>query len=148
MNVALEQLLMTKATMDSCQRDLVLNANIARHKNEALKEVEVCYAAMIKEGEACWVIPACTLEKSHKESMLELEHEVIAEEGWDCQVFFEVCGAVLWACPPDAYGVLMYPLQLLTGNVLLAIILGMPATTLQLATTGRDPMSTTSPPTV
>ena len=42
----------------------------------------------------------------------------------------------------------MYPLQLLTGNVLLAAILGMPATILQPATAGREPTSTASPPTV
>ena len=92
---------------------------------------------MIKEVEACWAIHACTLETSHKERMLELECEAIPEEGWDCQAFLEACGAVLWACPPKACGVLMYPLQLLIGNVPLAAILGMSATTLQLATAGR-----------
>ena len=153
MNVALELLLMTKATMDSHQRNLVLNANIVMHKNEAqateaLKEVEVCYAAVIKEVEAHWVIHACALEKSHKESMLELEHEAIVEEVWDHLVFLEACGAVLWACPPEACGVLMYTLQLLTGNVPLAAILGMLATTLQLATAGGELMSTASPPSV
>ena len=51
---------------------------------EAIKEVEVCCAAAIKEAEAHQMVHACTLENSHKESMLELEHEVIAEEGWDC----------------------------------------------------------------
>ena len=103
---------------------------------------------MIKEAQPHWAIHACTLEKFHKESMLELEHEAIAEEGWYCQAFLEACGAVLWACPPKAHGVLMYPLQLLTGNVPLATILGMAATTQQPATAGREPMSTASPPTV
>ena len=42
----------------------------------------------------------------------------------------------------------MYPLQLLTGNVPLATILGMLATTLQPATVGRELMSTAFPPTV
>ena len=42
----------------------------------------------------------------------------------------------------------MYALQLSTGNVLLATILGMLATTLQLATAGREPTSRVSPPTV
>ena len=42
----------------------------------------------------------------------------------------------------------MYPLQLLTGNVLLVTIFGMLATTLQLATVGRELMSIASPPTV
>ena len=156
MNAASDWLPMTKATMDSCWRELALNANIAMCQNEAQateaikeaemhwKEAEVHCAAMIKEGEPHSAIHACTLEKSHKENMLELEHEVIAEEGQDCWAFEEACGAVLWACPPEAHGVLMYPLQLLTGNVLLAAILGMPATTLQLTTAGRELVSTAS----
>ena len=83
--------------MDSHQRDLALNTNIARHENEAqptkaIKESEVCCAATIKEAEAHWVIHACALEKSHKESMQELEHEAIAEEGWDCQAFLRPVG--------------------------------------------------------
>ena len=80
--------------------------------------------------------------------MLELEHEVIAEEGQDHWVFLETCRAVLQASPPKAHGVVMYCLQLLTGNVSLAAILGMLATTPQLATAEREPMSTASPPTV
>ena len=61
----------------------------------AVKEAETCHVTVIKEAEAHQAIHACTLEKSHRESMLELEHEVIAEEGQDCQVFLEPCGAVL-----------------------------------------------------
>ena len=60
----------------------------------------------------------------------------------------EAFGAVLWARTPKACGILMYPLQLLTGNVPLAAILGILVTTLQLATVGRELMSTASPPTV
>ena len=60
----------------------------------------------------------------------------------------EACRAALWACPPKAHGVLMYPLQLLTGSMPLVSILGMLATTLQLATVGREWTSTASPPKV
>ena len=42
----------------------------------------------------------------------------------------------------------MYHLQLLTGNVRLAAILGMLSTTLQLATAGREPTSAAYSPTV
>ena len=76
---------------------------------EAIKEAEVHCAAVIKEAEAHQVIHAYVLEKSHKESMLELECEAIAEEGWDHWAFLEACGAVLLACPPKVHGVLMYP---------------------------------------
>ena len=51
------------------------------------------------------------------ESMLVLEHEAIAEEGWDCWAFMEVSAVILWACLPETCGALVYPLQLLTGNV-------------------------------
>ena len=107
MNMTLEWLLMTKATMDSYQRKLVLNANITMCQNETQaaeaikeaemhwKEAEVCCAAMIKDVEACCAIHACTLQQSHKESMLKKECEAIVEEGWDCQAYVEACGAVL-----------------------------------------------------
>ena len=57
----------------------------------------------------------------------------------------EAFSAALWACPLKAHGVLMYPLQLLTGNVPMAAML---ATTLQLATVGRELPSSASPLTV
>ena len=160
MNAALEQLLMTKATMDSCWRELALNTDIAMCQNEVQaakaireaemyqKEAEFHCAATIKEAEACHAIHDCALQQSHKESILELEHEAIAEEGQNHWVFMEACGAVLWVYPPKACWVLMYPLLLLTGNMELASILGMLATTLQLATVGRAMTSTASQPTV
>ena len=56
MNVALEQLLMTKATLNSHQRKLVWNADIVTCQNEtqaieAIKEAEVQCAATIREAE-------------------------------------------------------------------------------------------------
>ena len=56
MNVALEQLLTTRATMDSHCRELDLNAKLAMHMNEAqateaIKEAEVSHAAEVKEDE-------------------------------------------------------------------------------------------------
>ena len=142
----------------------MLNANIARHENEvwapeaikeaevycaaAVKEAETHHAPAIKEAEACQAVHACALEKSNRKSMLELEHEAIAEEGQDCWAFLEACEAVPWACPPKAHRVLKCPLQLLTANVVLAAILGMPATTPQPATAARELMSTASPCTV
>ena len=99
---------------------------------------------MIKEAEAHCATQAYNLEQSHVESRLKLEHEALAEEGCDCLVFEEACGAALQACPLKAHWVLMYPIQLLTGNVPLAIML---ATTPQPATVGREPPLTASPPT-
>ena len=99
---------MTKATLNSCQRELTQNADITMCQNEsqvakAIKEAEVCHVAtirevvshcaamireaatsckvMIKEAEASHATQAYALEQSHEESMLKLEHEVLAEEG-------------------------------------------------------------------
>ena len=56
MNMALEWLLMTKATLNSHQRELAQNTNVTMCQNEtqaakAIKEVEVQYVAMIREAE-------------------------------------------------------------------------------------------------
>ena len=160
--MALEELLMTKAVLNSCQRELVWNTNITTCQNEtqaakAIKEAEVQHVAAIREAEsqcaatirevethcevtikeveACHATEAYTLGQSHKESMLRLEHAGLEEEGHHCQAFMEACSAALWACPIVVHGVLMYPLELLSGNVPLAIML---ATTLQLAKVGRE----------
>ena len=55
--------------------------------------------------------------------MQDIEREAIEEEGTDHQSFLTVCGVALQACPPEACGILMYPLQLLTGNMSLAALL-------------------------
>ena len=55
--------------------------------------------------------------------MQDIEREAIEEEGRDCQSFLIACGAALQACPPEAHGILMYTLQLLTGNMSLATLL-------------------------
>ena len=58
MNAALEQLLTTRATMDSHHRELELNAKLAMHMNkvqaaEAIKEAKVSHMAEVKEAELC-----------------------------------------------------------------------------------------------
>ena len=93
---------MTKATMDSHHRELALNINIVRCENEAqateaIKEAEVHCAAMIKEAEAHCTIHAHTLEKSQKESMLELECEATAEEGWITEHSWSPVGLSTWS---------------------------------------------------
>ena len=86
----------------------------------------------------CWNNPM-------RKVCLSLECEALVEEGCDCQVFMEACSATWWACPLNAHGVLIYPLQLLTGNVLLAAML---ATTPQSTTVARQLLPAASPPTV
>ena len=45
------------------------------------------------------------------------------------QAFMEAFGVAMGSCFPKSWGALLYPLQLLTGNVLLAALLRMLATT-------------------
>ena len=66
----------------------------------------------------------------------------------DHQAFVEASGVALWACPPKTSGAVMCPLQLLTGNVLLAAILGMSAATQLQAVAGRELMPAASIPSV
>ena len=115
------------------------------HCTAMIKDAETHCAAMIKEAETHCAMQAYILEQSHEESLLRLEGAVLTEEGGDFQAFMEACGTALWACPFTAHGVLMYPLQLLTGNVPLAIML---ATTPQLATVGRELLLTAFIPTL
>ena len=64
-----------------------------------INEVETHCEVVTKEAEACHATQGYTLEQSHEESMLKAEHEVLAEEGHDCQAFIEACSITLWACP-------------------------------------------------
>ena len=143
MNTALEWLLTTRATMDSHCRELELNAKLAMHMNEvqatkAIKEAEMqphsqdqrgwvapC-TTRIKEAEVCCTTNSCVLQQTHGESMLALKQcKAIAEEGWDCCAFVEASVVALLACLHlKPCGAMIYPLQLLTGNVPLAYHLG------------------------
>ena len=66
------------------------------------------------------------LQQSHSDSMQGLKREATEEEGRDNQSFLTACGVVLQVCPPEVHGVLMLPLQLLTGNMSLAALLAIP----------------------
>ena len=75
MNMALEWLLTTRATMDSCCKELELNAELVMHLNkgqaiEAIKEAEVCHATT-----------ACVLQQTCMEYVLNLECKAKAEGG-------------------------------------------------------------------
>ena len=63
------------------------------------------------------------LQKVYQESVLVLE-----EERWAYQAFVEAFGLAMGSCSPECWGALLYPLQLLTGDIPLAVLLGMLAT--------------------
>ena len=66
---------------------------------------------------------AHTLQQSNGEHMQDIEREAIEEEGRNHQSFLTACRVALQACPPEACGIPMYPLQLLMGNMSLATLL-------------------------
>ena len=83
MNEALEWLLMTRAILNPCQRELAQNANITRHQNEnqatkAIKEVEVWYVVTIREAEAMIKEAETHHEITSKEA--ETHHEITIKE--------------------------------------------------------------------
>ena len=121
MNVTLEQLLKNRATMDFYHKELDLNAKPMLYLNDAQA------TETRKEAKVHCAATACALQQTHRDSVLALECEVKAEEGQDCQAFIETFGVAYEpiCLKPRA---LLYPLQLLTGNVPLATILGMSVT--------------------
>ena len=123
MNTTLEQLLTVRSSRDLCYKELNLNGEQAAHLNE------VQNAEAIRQARLHGETVAYNLQQAHKESVLVLEHQVTEEERQACQAFMGAFGVAIGACLPKNWGTLLYPLQLLTNNVLLAALLGMLATT-------------------
>ena len=122
MNAALEQLLSVWDSKDLFCKELDLNMELAVHLNkaqttEAIRQTRLHSATM-----------AYTVQKVHQKSVLALEHQAMEEERWACQIFVEAFRAVMGSCSPESWETLLYPLQVLTGNALLAALLGMLAT--------------------
>ena len=126
--------------MDFHCQELELNVEFVVCLNNAQ------YAEAIKEAEVCCATTACALQQPHKDSVLMVECKAKVEEGWDCQAFMEAFVVAMQACLPETHGALMYPLQLLTGDVPLAAILGMSATSQLWAVADRG--SVLAPPTL
>ena len=80
-------------------------------------------AAAFREAETTCEEHAHILQQSHSECMQEIEMEAIEEEGSDHQSFLTASRAALQVCLPEACGVLMYPLQMLMGNMSLATLM-------------------------
>ena len=66
---------------------------------------------------------AFDLQQAHGETIQALESQTIKEDGQAHQSFLQASGVVLQACPAEVLGVLMYPIQLLTGNMSLTGLL-------------------------
>ena len=117
---------------------------VKAHCTTAIWDAEATCAATIREVETACVKHAHILQQSHREHMQELERDANEEEGRDCQSFLTACGVVLQVCPPEACGVLMFPLQLLTDNMSLATLLAIPP---QLSMATGEPAPATPHPT-
>ena len=79
-------------------------------------EAEACSTADIRKVESHCAEHACSIQQSHVEGMQHLEMEAMEEEGRDHLSFLAACGMALQACPLEAHGVLMGPLQLLMAE--------------------------------
>ena len=79
--------------------------------------------ATIKEMEDHCTVTVHDLQQSHREGILKFKHEALEKEEHTHLSFLEACGATLRACPIEVHRVLLYPLQLLMGNILLASLL-------------------------
>ena len=91
-----------------------------------ITEAEVCCTTAIRKVESHCTEHGCSIQQLHIEGMQCLETEAIEEYGRDCLSFLAACGIALQACPPEAHGVLIGPLQLLMGNMPLATLLNIP----------------------
>ena len=104
-NMALEQLLQVRATMDFCCRELELNVECLAHLNDAQ------FTEAIKEAEVCHATTATALQQAHMNSVLTLECEAKVEVGLECQAFVEAYEVAIWGCQPKTQGTPLYPLQ-------------------------------------
>ena len=165
MNRDMEHLLMTRSSLAAHRRKQVSDFQAALHQNQvvatesireatahctmAIREAESHCAtdirevvshcgADIREAEAHSVAQACSIQQSHSEDMQHLRTDTLEKEGRGHLSFLSVCEVTLQACPPDALGIVMYPLHLITGNMSLATLLCL---THQASTT-RSPSST------
>ena len=153
-------LLTTRASVDVSHRKQVLDLKTTFHQNEAqttkaikearahcmtmIRDAETMCAAAIREAETTFSECTHILQQSHGECIGKMERETIEEEGRDHQTFLTACGVALQVCPPEAHGILMYPLQLLMGNMSLAALL---AISPQPSTTMGEPAPATPHPT-
>ena len=159
MNVALGQLLSMKTALDSHQMELEPDLDSAMQQCGAqatraiqeveflctatIKEVEAHHVATIKEAEDCHTAWVHALQQSHREGILKFESEALEKEEHTHLLLLEACRATLRACLIEAHGVLLFPLQLLMGNILLASLL---TAAPQPAPLVREPPSTIPPP--
>ena len=107
----------------------------------SIMEAEGGHLTTAREVEATCVAHVLDLQQAHREAIRALESEAIKEDGWVYQSFLWACRAALWACPAEALGILMYPIQLLTGNMFLTgLLIAAPQQTIS----PRDPIPSPS----
>ena len=106
-------------------------------------EAEVICATAVRKAEVASVAQTSKLQQAHQETIQTLEEKTIKEEKCGYQSFLWDCGVAIWACPNKSHGVLMYSIQLLTGNMSLTSLL---TAAPQLTIRSRDPISSPSHP--
>ena len=98
MNVALEVLLINRATRDFHHKELDLNVELVVCLNDA-QAAEAIKQAVVHHATTDYVF-----QQAHRDRVLVLEHDAKAEEGWDHQAFMEAFGVAISACPPKMWG--------------------------------------------
>ena len=96
------------------------------HCPTTITEAEAYCAADIRKVESHCVDHAHAIQQSHINNMQHLEREAIEEEGENCQSFLATCRRALKVCPPEVWGVLICPLQLLMENMSFPTLLSIP----------------------
>ena len=89
----------------------------------SIMEAEGGHVTAIREVKAACVTCTFDLQQAHREMIWALESEAIEEDGKAQQSFLQACRVAFQACHTEALGVLMYPIQLLTGNMSLTSLL-------------------------
>ena len=120
-STALRELLMVRASMDYCCRELGLKVELATCQNDAwLTEAEAWLAeakAQHAKAKAWHTDTANVLQQAHLNSIATVDWEMMAEEEQKHHAFTEELSAALEACPSEDCWALIYPLQLLASSI-------------------------------
>ena len=116
--MAIEQLLTVRSSRDLCCKELDLNMELV----VCLNKVQTTEA--VRQAKLHGATAAYTLQKTHQESVLVLGCQAVEEERWAHQAFMEAFRAAIRSCLAKSWGALLYSLQLLTSDVLLAAFSG------------------------
>ena len=95
MNMTLDQLLAVRASRGLCHKELDLNVELVAHLNEAQA------TEAIRQAKVHCTITAYTLQQVHKDSIIAMECQAMAEERQAHQALMEAFGVAIPAYLPE-----------------------------------------------